>query len=58
MPGAVPRTATQALSGAIAPYVAQLAGADWEKNPALATGINVRAGEIVHPAVAAALHGV
>lgn len=58
MPGAVPRTATQALSGAIAPYVAQLASPGWEANPALAAGLNVRGGEIVHPAVAASLRGV
>lgn len=57
MPGAVPRTATQALSGAIAPYVARLADPGWEANPALAAGLNVRAGELVHPAVAAALRG-
>ena len=58
MPGAVPRTATQALSGAIAPYVARLARSDWEQDAGLRTGINIRAGQIVHPAVAAALTGL
>lgn len=54
MPGAVPRTASQALSAALLPYVLRLArgGAD---DPVLAHGINVREGEIVHPAVAEAL---
>jgi alanine dehydrogenase len=54
MPGAVPRTATQALNNATAPYVVQLAdlGMDAvEKNPALAKGLNVRSGKLVHPAV-------
>jgi len=55
MPGAVPRTASQALSGAIAPYVQRLCEPGWEQDPALQSGINVRAGEFVHPAVAAAL---
>jgi len=51
MPGAVPRTSSQALSAAILPYVQQMARPDWEGNPALAKGINVRGGEIVHPAL-------
>jgi len=55
MPGAVPRTASQALSGAIAPYVRQLCDPGWEQDPALFAGINIRSGEVVHPAVAAAL---
>jgi alanine dehydrogenase len=58
MPGAVPRTATQALSGAIAPYVARLARVGWQQDMALHTGINVQAGQIVHPAVAVALAGL
>jgi alanine dehydrogenase len=58
MPGAVPRTSSQALSGAIAPYVARLAEAGWERDPALTAGVNVRGGKIVHPAVAAALPGI
>lgn len=58
MPGAVPRTATQALSGAIAPYVARLAQPGWEQDTGLRSGLNVRAGEVTHPAVAVALAGV
>jgi alanine dehydrogenase len=54
MPGAVPRTATQALNNATAPYVLQLAdyGLDAvSKNPALTKGLNVSQGKLVHPAV-------
>jgi len=58
MPGAVPRTATQALSGAIAPYVARLAQPGWEQDAGLYAGINVQGGRIVHPAVAASLPGL
>jgi len=57
MPGAVPRTASQALSGAIAPYVARLTQPGWEQDTALRAGINVQGGKLVHPAVAAALPG-
>jgi alanine dehydrogenase len=58
MPGAVPRTATQALSGAIAPFVARLAQPGWEQDAGLSAGINVQGGRIVHPAVAASLSGL
>lgn len=54
MPGAVPRTATQALNNATAPYVLQLADYGLDaitKNPALAKGLNVSKGKLVHPAV-------
>lgn len=51
MPGAVPRTSSQALSAAILPYVQKVARSDWERNSALAKGVNVRAGELVHPAL-------
>jgi len=57
MPGAVPRTASQVLSGAIAPYVARLAQGGWEQDPGLQKGVNVQDGRITHPAVAAALAG-
>ena len=53
MPGAVPRTASQALSAALVPYVLRLAQAGWEQDPALAAGVNVRGGERVHPALRA-----
>ncbi|MEE9142291.1 MAG: alanine dehydrogenase [Gammaproteobacteria bacterium] len=51
MPGAVPRTASQALSAAIAPYVARLARDDWREEQELVRGINVEAGKVVHPAL-------
>lgn len=57
MPGAVPRTASQALSGAIAPYVRKLCEPGWENRPELAAGINVRGGAVVHSAVAQSLEG-
>jgi len=57
MPGAVPRTASQALSGAIVPYVARLAQPGWQQDAGLRAGLNVQDGQIVHPAVAAALAG-
>lgn len=52
MPGAVPRTATQVLSANLIPYVLRLAEPGWEQDPVLAAGINVRAGDYVHPAIA------
>jgi alanine dehydrogenase len=59
MPGAVPITSTYALTNATLPYLIELAelGAEeaLEHNPGLRMGLNVEAGEIVHPAVAEAL---
>ncbi len=49
MPGAVPRSATQALSAVLLPYVHLLAGADWRSSEPLARGINIEAGQLVHP---------
>lgn len=57
MPGGVPRTATQALSAALLPYVQRLARADGLHDPALHSGVNVQDGRLVHPAVAEALGG-
>jgi len=51
MPGAVPRSASQALSASLTEYVIRLATADWEQQPDLAAGVNVKQGEIVHPAL-------
>jgi alanine dehydrogenase len=51
MPGAVPRTASQALSAALMPYVQALAAPEWKSSRALRRGINVEAGEIRHPAL-------
>jgi len=61
MPGAVPITSTYALTNATLPYVTSLAdrgvlGA-LEHDPGLKLGVNVAAGEIIHPAVAEALQG-
>ena len=57
MPALVPRTSTFALTNATLPYVLELAdrgvtGAI-RANPALAKGVNVCGGTLVHPAVAA-----
>ena len=51
MPGAVPRSASQALSAALLPYVIKILSPAWEENDELAAGINVKSGEIVHPAL-------
>ncbi|HEX3392148.1 MAG TPA: alanine dehydrogenase [Solirubrobacteraceae bacterium] len=58
MPGAVPITSTYALTNATLPYVLELAGGVEQalaRSLALRAGVNVRAGEIVHPAVSHAL---
>lgn len=49
MPGAVPRSASQALSAALLPYVAQLTADRWWDNAALYAGINISHGEVVNP---------
>jgi alanine dehydrogenase len=51
MPGAVPQTSTQAISAAILPYVQRLAQKNWRKDVILASGLNVDAGKLVHPAL-------
>lgn len=51
MPGAVPRTSSQALSAAIAPYAGRLADGDWQDDKDLRKGVNVAAGKVVHPAL-------
>lgn len=51
MPGAVPRTASQALSAALIPYISRLVEPDWTKNSELSRGINVKSGKIVHHAL-------
>ena len=59
MPALVPRTSTFALTNATLPYVLQLAGRGLtpavRRDPALAKGVNVWRGRVVHPAVAHAL---
>jgi alanine dehydrogenase len=51
MPGAVPRTATQALTAAMMPYLLRLLGGNWRDEPALAGAVNVDGGRVVHPAL-------
>jgi alanine dehydrogenase len=54
MPGAVPWTASQALNNSTLPYVLQLANhglAALAQNQALAKGLNIKQGQIIHPAV-------
>jgi alanine dehydrogenase len=59
MPGAVARTSTLALTNVTLPYVMDLAGKGWQRaldnDPYFAAGLNVHAGTIRHPMVAAAL---
>ncbi len=59
MPGAVPHTSTYALTNATLPYVVELATAGVAEacaaDPALAAGLNTRAGTITNPTVAHAL---
>jgi alanine dehydrogenase len=54
MPGAVPWTATQALNNSTLPYVLRLADhgfAALAQDETLAKGLNIKGGEIIHPAV-------
>lgn len=51
MPGAVPRTATQALTAAMLPYLLRLLDDGWRDDRALADAINVDDGAVVHPAL-------
>lgn len=61
MPGAVPNTSTRALTNVTLPYVIALADrglrAAVADDPALAAGVNIVAGRVVQPEVAAA-HGL
>ncbi len=47
MPGAVPRSATQALSAAMLPYLEALLQPDWRSDPRLSGAVNVSGGEVV-----------
>ncbi|HEY0180363.1 MAG TPA: alanine dehydrogenase [Dokdonella sp.] len=52
MPGAVPKTSSEAICAAILPYVQRLASdPNWKAYEPLKRGINVEAGAIVHPAL-------
>jgi len=55
MPGAVPRTASQALSAVILPYVQCLCEENWQQNANLQNGINVREGRIDNPLIEQAM---
>ena len=55
MPGAVPRSASQALSGVLLPFVLRAAGQGGLSDPVLMSGLNIVKGKVVHPAVAAAV---
>jgi alanine dehydrogenase len=59
MPGAVPRTSTQALGSVTLPYIVKIANAGivpaLEEDPALARGLNTFEGRIAHEAVGNAL---
>jgi alanine dehydrogenase len=58
MPGAVPMTSAQALNNATLPFVLKLADkglAAFDRDPHLATGLNVKGGRITHNAVSASL---
>ena len=59
MPGAVPLTATLALNKATMPYIEALAkegiAKALESNQHLANGLNMKNGEITHPAIKEAL---
>ena len=57
MPGAVPRTSTYALTNATLPYTLRLANQGLDavrSDPGFKLGINVMAGKVTYPAVAAA----
>ncbi len=60
IPAAVPRTATHALTNATLPWALQLADLGLAEavrtSPALARGVNVALGQVVHPAVAETFH--
>lgn len=51
IPGAVPRTGSQALSAALVPYILRLTEPGWEAQADLAAGINVKGGDVTHPAL-------
>ncbi len=58
MPGAAPRTSSEALTHATLPFGLHLANKGLkalEEDPHLARGLNVLAGKVTHPAVASAL---
>lgn len=58
IPGAVPRTSTQALTNATLPYILSVANQGWRAaaiDPTLARGFNIAEGRVVHEHVAKSL---
>ena len=51
MPGAVPRSASQALSAALIPYLTRLTAPDWRDDSRLNGAVNLSAGELIYPAL-------
>ncbi|MCW8932387.1 MAG: alanine dehydrogenase [Gammaproteobacteria bacterium] len=51
MPGAVPRTASQSLSASLIPFLLELADSPDKLSQSLQAGVNIDAGEIIHPAL-------
>lgn len=55
MPGAVPHTATEALTNATFPFVLKIANLGWQdacmKDAALNEGLNIADGKIIHPSL-------
>jgi len=51
MPGAVPRSASLALSASLLPWVLRLARPDWRTDVPLAGAVNLADGALVHPAL-------
>ena len=56
MPGAVPKTSTNALTNATLPYAVEIANKGWKKaikeNPEIKPGVNVAMGKVVYKGVA------
>lgn len=56
MPGAVPKTSTQALTNATLPYAVEIANKGWERaskeNPEIRLGLNVVRGKVTYKGVA------
>ncbi|WP_456376642.1 alanine dehydrogenase [Thiolapillus sp.] len=51
IPGAVPKTASIALSVNLLPYALRLAGGKWKEDAVLNAAVNVENGSVVHPAL-------
>lgn len=51
MPGAVPRSASKAVSAAMMPYLKRLVGTDWRTAPQLQAALNLSGGKLIYPAL-------